>query len=140
MSRTGLSALLAPFWIGETTVKKPRCTECSPPLDASPKYAVSRIRESTTSSARTKRRRRTVLSYTDSGLPKRSRERVPPGARARHTFSPTGSPVASRAGLAARSPAALAIARFAVRAVDRLELLERAPRADRHARQRRLGQ
>ena len=31
-SRTGFSALLAPSWIGETTVRKPRCTECRRPL------------------------------------------------------------------------------------------------------------
>ena len=30
-SRTGFSALFAPSWIGETTVRKPRCTECRPP-------------------------------------------------------------------------------------------------------------
>ncbi len=36
-SRTGFSALFAPSWIGETTVRKPRCTECRPPSGDSPK-------------------------------------------------------------------------------------------------------
>ena len=63
-SRTGLSARLAPSWIGLRTSLVPRWTACSAPPPDSPKYAVSRIREQTTSSPRTARRRRTVLSYT----------------------------------------------------------------------------
>src|SRR5262245_58228501 len=69
-SRTGLSARLAPSWIGEMTSRTPRCTECSPPPADSPKYAVSSIRELATSSPRTTRLRRTVLSYTRRDSPK----------------------------------------------------------------------
>ena len=36
-SRTGLSARLAPSWIGETTSRIPRCTLCSAPPERSPK-------------------------------------------------------------------------------------------------------
>src|SRR3954469_7885588 len=36
-SRTGLSARLAPSWIGETTSTTPRCTACRPPPADSPK-------------------------------------------------------------------------------------------------------
>src|SRR6266851_2365111 len=85
-------------------------------------------RDRTTSSRSTARRRRTVLSYTDSYLPKRSRDRVPM-ARA-----------AGAGGLwDARLPSA-PVARGAIGAVDRLELLERAARADGPAGQRGFGQ
>ena len=157
-SRTGFSALLAPSWIGETTVRKPRCTECRPPLGASPKYAVSSIRESTTSSASTARLRRTVFSYTNWDLPKRSWERVPArrassdrhtGPAERRAVKPIDRSKRRRRATHRRRRAAgsrrirsstAATARVAVGTVDRLELLERAPRPDRHARQRRLRQ
>ena len=64
---TGLSAVLAPSWIGESTSTMPRCTLCSGLLVDSPKYAVSRIRETATSSPRTARRRRTCLSCMSTG-------------------------------------------------------------------------
>ena len=63
-SRTGLSARLAPSWIGERTSSTPRCTPCSTPPAASPKYAVSRASEPATSSPRTARRLRTVFCRT----------------------------------------------------------------------------
>ena len=36
-SRTGLTALLAPSWIGARTSSAPRWVACSPPLEDSPK-------------------------------------------------------------------------------------------------------
>ena len=52
-----LERLLAPSWIGASTAIAPRWTQCRPPPDDSPKYAVSRTRERTTSTASTARRR-----------------------------------------------------------------------------------
>src|SRR5690606_7732900 len=95
-----------------------RCTECSGP-DDSPKYAVSRTSETTTSSSNVARRRRTCLSYTGRG-------------------SPTGWKLLR--GFGTSVAPAPAVARFLARSVDRLELLERPARADRDARERRLGQ
>src|ERR1700730_9230825 len=133
-SRTGFSALLAPSWIGETTVRKPRCTECRRPLGASPKYAVSSRRERTTSSTSSARRRRTVLSCTNKDLPRRSRERVPRPV-VRSPSPPQGAPLEGDY----RLPAA-PVTRRAVRAMDRLELLERPAGADGDAGERGLGE
>src|SRR5262249_23681172 len=82
----------------------------------------------------TARRRRTGLSYTDVYLPGAFTGQSNPGPGAR-------SQTARRHGRRLRetSPAA-AVARGAIRAVDRLELLERAAGADCHARQRRFRQ
>ena len=81
VSRTGLSALLAPFWIGETTVRKARCTPCRRPLGDSPKYAVSSSSESTTSSTSTARRLRTVLSCTEETFRSVHPQEYPRGGR-----------------------------------------------------------
>src|SRR5919197_146009 len=63
-SLTGLSARLAPSWIGERTSSMPRWMVFrGPPID-SPKYAVRRISERPTSRARIALRLRTCLSYT----------------------------------------------------------------------------
>src|SRR4051794_39673536 len=118
-SRTGFSAREAPSCTGETTSRKPRCTECSGLLGDSPKYAVRRIREQTTSSTRTARRRRTVLSYTAKGFPRGSDR---PSWAAPHSAAPT------------------AVAGILVGAVDDLELLQRTAGAHRDTGQGRFGQ
>src|SRR3954447_7953578 len=118
-SLNGLRARLAPSWMGESTSSMPRwMVRRGPPID-SPKYAVRRIRERPTSSASTARRLRTFLSYTGNGSPSQWA-----GRRGRAvTLAP---PPVARVAL--------------VGTVDRLELLERPPRANGDARQRRLGQ
>src|SRR3954452_2624557 len=118
-SLNGLSARLAPSWMGESTSSMPRwMVRRGPPID-SPKYAVRRIRERPTSSASTARRLRTFLSYTGNGSPSQWA-----GRRGRAvTLAP---PPVARVAL--------------VGTVDRLELLERPSRANGDARQRRLGQ
>src|SRR5580704_8841020 len=64
MSWIGVRALLATVSTGESTSRNPLCTVCRGPPPEPPKLAVIRIREMTTSSASTARRRRTVLSCT----------------------------------------------------------------------------
>src|SRR5205085_11937008 len=64
-SRNGDSTVLAPSWIGERTWTIPRWIVCSGLLGDSPKYAVSRIRETQTSAASAARRRRTYLFCTE---------------------------------------------------------------------------
>src|SRR3954468_24995405 len=110
-SRTGLTTRLAPSWIGASTSIAPRCTLCRAAELDSPQEAVSRVSESATRTAKTARRRRTALSYMRKVSPKS------------WSFSSPGPPVARV---------------VAVRAVDRLELLQRAARAHRDAGQRRL--
>src|SRR5919199_190744 len=118
-SRNGLAAVLAPFSIGDSTCWAPRWMPCRTPPPGSPKYAVRSTSDSSTSAPNTARRRRmTFLSYT----------RQPPRRAVRMERVEGTSVPAAASGV------------VAVRAVDRLELLERAPGADRHARERRLGQ
>src|SRR5919109_3151494 len=126
-SRNGLSARFAPSWTGATTSIAPVWTDRSGPFSDSPKYAVSRTRQQTTSASSTARRRRTCLSYI-------------PGSSESGAAGKGGYRRRRRCGAAdslATSPAAVVRA-VAIRAVDRLELLERAPRADRDAGQRRF--
>src|SRR3954453_7610763 len=118
-SRTGFRARLAPSWIGETTWRNPRCTLCSGLLWDSPKYAVRSIREQTTSSTSTARRRRTDLSYTAKASPRR------------RNHTPSAAP---------DSVAPAAVAGILVGAMDDFELLQRPAGAHRDTRQRRLGQ
>src|SRR3712207_3807895 len=124
-SRKGLSAREAPSWIGPRTWSAPRCTAWSPPLADSPKYTVSSTSDAITNPASTARRRLTCLSYMG-GV---------------GSVPPRGGPEvlgAAACGLAADGLAFLAVA-AAVGPVDRLELLQRAAGADRHAREGRLG-
>src|SRR5215218_793600 len=124
-SRNGLSARFAPSWTGATTSIAPVWTDLSGPSEDSPKYAVSRTRQQATSASKTARRRRTCLSY----IPGSSEL----GARGSYR-RPRRS---GGADSLATGPAAVVRA-VAVRAVDRLELLERAARAHRDASQRGL--
>src|SRR3954452_23740584 len=63
-SLNGLSARLAPSWMGKSTSSMPRwMVRSGPPID-SPKYAVSRMSERPTRRARIALRLRTCLSYT----------------------------------------------------------------------------
>src|SRR5215211_7869329 len=124
-SRNGLSARFAPSWTGATTSIAPVWTDLSGPSEDSPKYAVSRTRQQATSASRTARRRRTCLSY----IPGSSELGARGGYRRPRRSGGADS--------LATGPAAVVRA-VAVRAVDRLELLERAARAHRDASQRGL--
>src|SRR5215218_902347 len=155
-SRNGLSARLAPSCTGATTSIAPVWTDFSGPPEDSPKYAVSRTRQHTTSASRTARRRRTCLSYIPGAPEGRGRNLLTSprelgfACQARRSFlalanwvSPARQdarssrlPSATLHSLAACAPV---IAAVAVRAVDRLELLERSAGADGHARERRFG-
>src|SRR3954447_25317526 len=101
------------------TCRNPRCTLCNGLLWDSPKYAVRSIREQTTSSTSTARRRRTDLSYTAKASPRR------------RNHAPSAAPQS-------RAPAA--VAGILVGAMDDFELLQRPAGAHRDTGQRRLGQ
>ena len=79
-SRNGLSARFAPSCTGATTSIAPVWTDFSGPPEDSPKYAVRRTRQHTTSANRTARRRRTCLSYIPGRLLGPARGRLPADA------------------------------------------------------------
>src|SRR5215207_9663595 len=109
-SRTGLSARLAPVSIGAKASCAPRWNAWKKPPPDSPKYAVRIAIDRATKTASAARRLRTTFLS------------YTPGA-----LRAAGLPPSARSGIL-------------VAAVDRLELLEAAAGADRHTRERRLGQ